>query len=193
MSGFADRLREEREAIGWTQETLCEMLNISRDTLSKWENGTRIPKIDKLLVICQLFNCDADYMIGIIPERTHDIKKMKNKTGLSDDVLKLLEDWNNEAFPQVSRIIEFILLYRLHCVESGNNGNDLIDRLNRFFASQQASLHFYPHTGRIISTESDLKNQYSDIISTDEAALLGINNILMDMKKWYVKEKSRSK
>ncbi len=193
MSAFADRLREEREAVGWTQETLCEMLNISRDTLSKWENGTRIPKIDKLLVICQLFNCDADYMLGIISERTHDIKKMKNKTGLSYDALKLLENWNNEAFPQVSRIIEFILLYRSYCVETGNNGNDLIDRLNKFFTSQQTDLHFNSRTGRIISAKSGSESLYSDIISTDDAALLGINNILMDMKKQYLKEKFKSK
>lgn len=164
------------------------MLGISRDTLSKWENGHRLPDIEQLRKICQIFNCDVDYMLGNIKERSHDIRKMMNKTGLSEKTIQLLEDWNVAAFPQVSRIIDFVVQYRLHCIESNTRDEDLIDRLNRFFTNQPQELHYSYRTGNIIPDNNGIEwitpqNLFYDTISTDDAAIVGINNILKNMKK----------
>lgn len=188
MSVFPDRLTQERKNIGFSQERLSEILEISRDTLSKWENGHRFPDIEQLQKICKIFNCDADYMLGNIEERSHDIRKMMNKTGLSDSTIQLLEDLNVDISPQVSRILDFIVQYRLHCRESNIREDDLIDGLNSFFVHRNNRLQYFSNTGRI--SDDELHHIFADDLFFDDAALLHINNILKDMKKEWNKRKS---
>ena len=40
-----------------TQEDLAEKLNISRQTVSKWELDAAQPEMDKAIALCSLFNC----------------------------------------------------------------------------------------------------------------------------------------
>lgn len=195
---FSEKLASERDDKGYTQEDFCKLLDISRDTLSKWENGHRLPDIEQLKRICEILDCDADYMTGKITARKHNTMKIINKTGLSETTIQLLERWNVAAFPQVSRIIDFIVQYRLHCIESNISNNDLIDRLNRFFTNQSRDLQYYPRTGKLIPDENGLErimldNLFFDTISTDDAAIVGINSILMDMKKEWKKTQKVSK
>ena len=43
-----------------TQEALAEKLNVSRQTISKWEMDAANPEMDKALEICKIFNCTLD-------------------------------------------------------------------------------------------------------------------------------------
>lgn len=45
---------------GMTQETLAEKLNVSRQTISKWESDAVNPEMDKALELCKVFNCSLD-------------------------------------------------------------------------------------------------------------------------------------
>ena len=39
-----------------TQEELAEKLNVSRQTVSKWETNEALPEMDKALELCKIFN-----------------------------------------------------------------------------------------------------------------------------------------
>lgn len=43
-----------------TQETLAEKLNVSRQTISKWENDESNPEMEKALMLCRIFSCTLD-------------------------------------------------------------------------------------------------------------------------------------
>ena len=43
-----------------TQEALAEKLNVSRQTISKWEMDAANPEMDKALEICKIFSCTLD-------------------------------------------------------------------------------------------------------------------------------------
>lgn len=43
-----------------TQEALAERLNVSRQTISKWEMDAANPEMDKALELCKVFNCSLD-------------------------------------------------------------------------------------------------------------------------------------
>ena len=43
-----------------TQEELAEKLNVSRQTVSKWETNEALPEMDKALELCRIFNCSLD-------------------------------------------------------------------------------------------------------------------------------------
>lgn len=51
-------LRHLRENM--TQEDLAEKMNVSRQTISKWELGAAQPEMDKAIELCRLFNCSLD-------------------------------------------------------------------------------------------------------------------------------------
>lgn len=97
MSVFQDKLRECRKEKGYTQEKLCELLNVSRDTLSKWENGSRSPDLNELLKMCDIFKCDLDYLAGRIEQPTHALQDISDITGLSIESVYLLRTWNTDC------------------------------------------------------------------------------------------------
>lgn len=51
-------LRHLRENM--TQEDLAEKMNVSRQTISKWELDAAQPEMDKAIELCRLFNCSLD-------------------------------------------------------------------------------------------------------------------------------------
>ena len=48
---------------GMTQEELAERLDVSRQTVSKWETQQAYPEMDKLLALCDLFSCTLDQLV----------------------------------------------------------------------------------------------------------------------------------
>ena len=54
------RLRKER---GWSQEELADRLDVSRQSVSKWEMGTSVPELDKIIAMGELFSVSLDYLL----------------------------------------------------------------------------------------------------------------------------------
>ncbi len=58
---FGKNLQYLRQlSAGMTQEALAEKLNVSRQTISKWEMDAAIPEMEKALELCKVFNCSLD-------------------------------------------------------------------------------------------------------------------------------------
>lgn len=65
---LCEKLYELRRAAGLSQEELAERLNVSRQAVSKWENGDSAPDLDRLRAICTYFGVTTDYLIWDEPE-----------------------------------------------------------------------------------------------------------------------------
>jgi len=100
-----------RKAMGYSQEKMAEILNISPQAISKWENGHTLPETSLLPVLSQIFGCTIDEIImsayvfnekiekekSTVPEQQAEIiarhvvnkldqnQKRKEYAGLSDD------------------------------------------------------------------------------------------------------------
>lgn len=61
---FSDKLKELRKARGLSQEELSEVLDVSRQSISKYENGTAEPDFDKLAILVKYFDVSFDYLLG---------------------------------------------------------------------------------------------------------------------------------
>ena len=46
-----------------TQEELAEKMNVSRQTISKWEMDCAFPEMEKAIALCNLFSCSLDEMV----------------------------------------------------------------------------------------------------------------------------------
>lgn len=61
---FKDSLRKERNKHDLSQESLAERMLVSRQTISKWENGASYPSTEHILMLTKIFNCSVDDFIN---------------------------------------------------------------------------------------------------------------------------------
>ena len=77
---LSENLQNLRKIKNMSQEELAEKLNVSRQAVSKWESGSGYPETDKIITMCEMFDCSMDQLVkGKI---SCDIKSDKNKYDL---------------------------------------------------------------------------------------------------------------
>ncbi len=57
---FNEKLQHLRKENKLSQEQLADMLDVTRQSVSKWESGTTYPEMDKLITMCKIFKCSLD-------------------------------------------------------------------------------------------------------------------------------------
>ena len=60
---FADKLIALRKKEGWSQEELAQQLNVSRQSVSKWEGAQSVPDLDKIVQLSRIFGVSTDYLL----------------------------------------------------------------------------------------------------------------------------------
>ena len=60
---LAEKLFELRKEKGWSQEKLAEQINVSRQSISKWESGQVLPEIEKIIELSKIFQVTTDYLL----------------------------------------------------------------------------------------------------------------------------------
>lgn len=83
---LSDKLIALRKENGWSQEDFAEKLDVSRQAISRWENGTALPDAQNILQISKLFNVTADYLLNDDYESGIDISTVETaaeETGAS--------------------------------------------------------------------------------------------------------------
>jgi len=72
---LADKISKLRKQIGWSQEELAEKMNVSRQSVSKWESASSIPDMNKIIRLSEIFSVSTDYLLKDeieIPETSVD-------------------------------------------------------------------------------------------------------------------------
>ena len=60
---LADKIIELRRRNDWTQDDLAERLDVSRQSVSKWEGGLAYPGLDKIVEMSRIFGVSTDYLL----------------------------------------------------------------------------------------------------------------------------------
>ncbi|MBQ3017033.1 MAG: helix-turn-helix transcriptional regulator [Clostridia bacterium] len=60
---LADKIIKLRKKNGMSQEELAEKINVSRQSVSKWEGAQSIPDLDKIIQMSELFGVTTDYLL----------------------------------------------------------------------------------------------------------------------------------
>ncbi|MEA5051540.1 MAG: helix-turn-helix transcriptional regulator [Oscillospiraceae bacterium] len=60
---LADKMIQLRKKNGWSQEELAEKLDVTRQSVSKWEGAQSVPELDKVLQLSRLFGVSTDYLL----------------------------------------------------------------------------------------------------------------------------------
>lgn len=113
---FNNKLYELRKQKGFSQEELANRLNVSRQTVSKWEVGDSAPDMEKLIAISDLFGISLDELIldkAPEPAPAH-IEQAPAKSELYSEIKtdikeKVLTDSNRKKFKKGLKIAGIIL------------------------------------------------------------------------------------
>lgn len=60
---LADKIIKLRKQLGWSQEELAEKMNVSRQSVSKWESANSIPDLNKVIILAEIFDVSTDFLL----------------------------------------------------------------------------------------------------------------------------------
>ena len=60
---FSEKLTLLRKKEGLSQEQLADRLGVTRQSVSKWESGTAVPELVKMISLSEMFGVSVDYLI----------------------------------------------------------------------------------------------------------------------------------
>ncbi len=85
---LADKIIFLRKQQNWSQEELAYKLDVSRQTISKWESGQNMPEIEKLLLLSEIFYVSIDFLIKNDENENFNITGNKSITKMTMDEVK---------------------------------------------------------------------------------------------------------
>lgn len=62
---LGSRINELRQSFGWNQVELASKINVTKQTVSNWENENIQPSIEMLVRLSKVFNVSTDYLLGL--------------------------------------------------------------------------------------------------------------------------------
>lgn len=98
---LADKILTLRKENNWSQEELAEKLNVSRQSVSKWESAASIPDINKILDMARLFGVTTDYLLKDEQEElayADDDGEGPRRVSLTEanDYIRLTDQWRHK-------------------------------------------------------------------------------------------------
>ena len=109
---FSDKLQKLRKQNGLSQEQLAAQLNVSRQAISKWEQGT-LPDMNNIINVSRYFDCSLDYLINENDEsnehkydenKKEDEQELNNKEDGIKNIFKKFSN-NPKMFNSISEFI----------------------------------------------------------------------------------------
>lgn len=91
---LGQRINELRIAFGWNQVQLAQKLNISKQTVSNWENDNIQPSIDMLVRLARLFHVSTDYLLGLDSTPTISIDELP--ISFVAHLVQIIEDYKEK-------------------------------------------------------------------------------------------------
>lgn len=99
---FGENLYNLRKKSKMTQDVLAEKVGVSRQSVSKWENGESYPEMDNILILCNIFNCKIN---DLVHEDLTDIDSLDEEVKMS--VVKLKKE-KQKRMKVLSKIIYIV-------------------------------------------------------------------------------------
>ncbi len=103
---LAEKLITLRKSREMTQEQLADFLNVSRQSISKWENGQSIPDVEKLVELSKTFDVTTDYLL-----KPSEIDELSVKTELLEQQQKQMLIREQKRTQITKNIMYSIVIY----------------------------------------------------------------------------------
>ena len=96
---FGDNLKAIRKHHKMSQEQLAEKVHVSRQSVSKWENGEAYPEMNNILQLCKIFNCKINDLVHT---------EMSDFSSLDEEIVMNVVKFNEKKQKQVKTLSNVI-------------------------------------------------------------------------------------
>lgn len=96
---FGENLKLIRKSKKMSQESLAEKMNVSRQSVSKWENSESYPEINNILELCKIFNCKINDLVHT---------DMSDISSLDEEIIMSVVKFNDKKQKQVKTLSNVI-------------------------------------------------------------------------------------
>ena len=98
---FGENLQVIRAKHNITQEQFAEQLEVTRQSVSKWENGESYPEMNNILELCKIFNCKLNDLVHT---------DMKDISSLDEEIVMNVVKFNEKKQKEVKTLSNVISL-----------------------------------------------------------------------------------
>lgn len=113
---FHEILRKERTNLGLNQVEFAKIFNVTKQTVSNWENGNRNPDSATLSKLADYFGVSVDYLLGRTDERNLNKEKPeldKGITTINAKKINIDDDLPDEAYDKINEYIKMVeMMYK---------------------------------------------------------------------------------
>lgn len=115
---LADKIVSYRKARGWSQEELADMIDVTRQSVSKWESGQSVPELDKIVMLSDLFGVSIDELLK--EESTvSSLVEETDEEELEQEPMRIVTMEEAETFLEIQRkSVKWISLATALCIIS---------------------------------------------------------------------------
>jgi len=108
---FGDNLKKLRRAKKISQEELAERVNVSRQSVSKWETGDAYPEMNNILELCKIFHCHINELVNdsIIDVDSFDEDVRENVVKLKKEQQRKMKGLS-KAISVIAKIMSTLVL-----------------------------------------------------------------------------------
>lgn len=116
------RIKKEREALSMTLEQLAEVLNTTRQSVSKWEKGLGTLDMDSVLRMCDLFECEIGYLTCEYDCKRKETTDVCSVTGLDEKAVEILLEYSSSDYGKsnnyMSKLIQELDFWKMiKCID----------------------------------------------------------------------------
>ena len=157
---FGDNLKAIRKHHKMSQEQLAEKVNVSRQSVSKWENGEAYPEMHNILQLCKIFNCKINDLVHT---------EMSDFSSLDEEIVMKVVKFNEEKQKQVKSLSNVIGLI-------GKIGGIVLKVAIAFIILAMVLVPYVVNNVEVTSNEITFKTDNIKIIDQDK---LEIHDIII--------------
>lgn len=172
---LSEKIQYLRKEKGYSQETLAEICQVSRQSISKWESDYMLPDVERLLILSKTFNVSIDvllhdeYEINSVKDVHHcGVNALKSKKAKGYKGILIKESIDDDS------VLDYLNIYK---IELWNTGGVPKYWTALYFTSSETNLPEY-FSKTIISNTEGSGNWFVDFKSGKIKYIVFKNKVL---------------
>ena len=161
---FGDNLKLIRKNKKMSQEELAEKVNVSRQSVSKWETGEAYPEMNNILELCKIFNCKINDLVH---------EDMSDISSLDEEIVMKVAKLNEKKQKQVKALSHTISLI-------GMIGSIVLKVAIAFVAASMILMPYIAANIKVTEDKVTITNDNIKVIDNKTITLYGIATIGVD-------------
>ena len=161
---FGDNLKSIRKSKKMSQEDLAERVNVSRQSVSKWETGEAYPEMNNILELCKIFNCKINDLVH---------KDMSDISSLDEEIVMKVAKLNEKKQKQVKVLSHTISLI-------GKIGSIVLKVAIAFVVASMVLMPYIASNIKVAEDKVTITNENIKVVDNKTITLYGVATIGVD-------------